>query len=51
MLNGPNRTRAPLTPIIAGEWLERLQIEFIDLRHEADGHEMDLPYQGPLYKI
>ena len=38
MLNRPNRTRAPLTPIIAEEWLERLQIDLIDLRHEADGH-------------
>ena len=38
ILNRPNRTRAPLTPIVVDEWLERIQIDLIDLRAEADGH-------------
>jgi len=37
-LNRPSRTRAPLTPIVVEEWLERIQIDLIDLRAEADGH-------------
>jgi hypothetical protein len=37
-LNRPNRTRAPLTPIVVEEWLQRIQIDLIDMRAEADGH-------------
>ena len=33
----PNKTRAPLEPIVVNQRLERVQVDLIDMRHQPDG--------------
>lgn len=33
----PNKTRAPLEPIVVNKRLERVQVDLIDMRHQPDG--------------